>query len=170
MPQLAQTTTPELVPPEGGVLHRLSVPPSRYSTWEAALRAGAPDTSRENSVRRAGHLFEPVPVDNGPVSLVLLWMGMKSVTPTDHANAWATENGLLLTSPYDVFALSAMFPYLYEEYGLSGAGLVATQPCNIIEPYVCGIWQSKKYTARQAELVATNFKFEDRTMFVYREQ
>ena len=169
MLNVAQAVPYELTAPEGGVLYRLNVHLTRFRTWEAAIRAGAPDTTRSNSVRRVGCLFEPPPAEAGPVSLVLLWMGKESVTVTRQANAWATQNGLLLSSPYHVLALSAKFPYLYEEYGLSGAGFVATQVFRMVEPYVCGVWQSKRDTKRHTELVPTDFQFLDRTMFVYRE-
>ncbi len=168
MPQLAQTTTPELIAPEGGTLYRLTTTLTRYSTWEAAIRAGAPDTPRSNSVRRAGRFFEPPGTYDGSVNLVMLWMGKESMTSTRRANAWALENSLLESSPYDVFGLSAIYPYLYEEYGLSGAGFVATQTCDLPKPHVCGVWQSKR-GERRASLVETGFQFYDRTIFVYRE-
>ena len=169
MPQLAQTTTPELVPPDGGTLHRLNTELTRYRTWKAAINAGAPETSSSNTARRVERFFEAPVVWPQPARLVLLWMGHESVTSTRRANVWALDSGLLLTSPYEVFALSAKFPCLYEEYGLAGGGFVATQTCELPKPHICGVWQSQK-RERRASLEEIGLKFYDRTMFVYREQ
>ena len=161
---------PVLIPLQaGGGIIRLSHLPTHFDDWNRAIEAGAPETKPDSSARDMWKLYPPIPPMQEPQRYILMWAGAKSVASTHAAQCWGRQYQLIETDPYEIFALSASFPCLYERFGMRGGGLVPTRSVPFkTEAFICGLWQSQS-GERRATMVNRLMKFHDRTIFIFRE-
>lgn len=168
MLQLSADTTLEPIQ-KGGRIIRLSHQPKHFDDWSRAIEEGAPETKPSSAARAMGELFPLIPRVSEPQRYILMWAGTKSVTSTLEAQCWGREYRLLETHPYEIFALSVSFPRLYERFNMRGGGLVPTHSAELeTKTYICGLWQSES-GERRAQMVNTQMRFHDRTIFIFRE-
>lgn len=155
--------------PYGGKVLNIELPAGSADSWLGGLRTGAPDTGHRKFEWKAEKYFLP---DEDPAEnsrLVLMWAGGEAMTSVDAAR-WGRANGLRMTHPLEIFALSAAFPCLYWGFGLKGVGLVPTQFGQYYrKPHICSVWQSMKRGTREAKLCPADAALYDRTIFVFGE-
>ncbi len=156
-------------PPVGGRVMSCSIHVPAFVSFEEAARFAGPQTPNDSSVWKAASVFaDPVPA--GMRDFVLMWAGNDSKTASTEAVVWGVENGLGLSSPYEVFALCGELRTLYQRcHRPHGCGFAATEIAHV--PLkgrsVCGVWQSEKGTA-WSSLSSADAKFYDRTIFVFK--
>ena len=167
MNQQAEDTEIYPLQPNGMIIRLPNVTPE-YRSWSEAVKTGAPETKKDSTVNLISHLFE-CRACASYARLLLMWAGKESRVSSEVALEWGRENGLRQTHPFEIFALSAAHPRMFERFGLSSAGLAATLPVENEEGiFICGVWQSIQ-GPRRAQRVAVHMDFFDRTIFVFAE-
>ncbi|TSC78181.1 MAG: hypothetical protein G01um101433_377 [Parcubacteria group bacterium Gr01-1014_33] len=136
--------TPEMVVPDGGRIHRITVPVDESRAWNDAVRAAGPDTPEDWAVWQVGGLY-PATVGAilAPQEIILANFGTKFV-PSEEVLAWGRERKLCPASPRAVFAIGEHLPGLNRDLGLPIMGVVSLVPVTFKgERHVCAVWWSR---------------------------
>jgi hypothetical protein len=131
---------PELVAPEGGRIHIVTVPVSSGRPWDEAVKSAGPNTPSDYNVWKVADQYPPTAGEVVNEENILVNFG-PSGGSWNRAIAWAQTFGLKQTNPRRVFAIGEHKPNLHRELGMDPMYVVATQDCSFVGfRLACGVW------------------------------
>ena len=138
--RLSEVSKTIVLPPQGGMLHFVSVPVDESRPWDEVVRVAGPNTPNGYNVWKVGDQYPPQG-ESGIREIIFVNFGPGSFATSAQALAWGKENRLRPASPRGCFAIGEHCPTLNRELGMNYIVVVSLDPCSFGgSQQVCGVW------------------------------